>query len=77
MSDMWNDPESYFNGTAPLDVTGFIKECAQSTCSDKSDWDSFMWYDDLHPSEQTSRNIAKEFVEVISGNSTYAEYWSS
>jgi hypothetical protein len=38
--------------------------------------DSFMWYDELHPSEQTDRVIAREFVDVVKGNSKWATYWS-
>jgi phospholipase/lecithinase/hemolysin len=34
-----------------------------------------MWWDDLHPSEQTQRVIAREFVSVIEGKSQYASYW--
>ena len=33
--------------------------------------------DELHPSEQTDRNIAKNFVDVLNGNSTYASYYSA
>lgn len=34
-----------------------------------------MWYDELHPSEQTDRVIAREFLEVIKGKSKWATYW--
>jgi hypothetical protein len=36
-----------------------------------------MWYDELHPSEQTDRVIAREFVDVVKGGSKWATYWSS
>ena len=77
MKNMWKDPDTYFNGTAPLNVTSFVADCAATTCSEKSDWDSFMWYDELHPSEQTHRIVAKEFVDVVAGTSKYADYWFS
>ena len=36
------------------------------------------WFlDELHPSEQTDRNIAKNFVDVLNGNGTYASYYSA
>jgi hypothetical protein len=35
-----------------------------------------MWYDELHPSEQTDRVIAREFVDVVKGKSKWATYWS-
>jgi hypothetical protein len=34
-----------------------------------------MWYDELHPSEQTDKAIAREFVNVVKGASKYATYW--
>lgn len=72
---MWNNPADYLNGTAPLNVTGFVKACENTTCSERSDWDSFLWYDELHPSEQTDRVVAKEFLDVVKGKSRFAEYW--
>lgn len=38
--------------------------------------DSFMWYDALHPSEQTSRVIGEEFAKVLKGESgEWITYW--
>ena len=72
----------YLNGTAPVNVTGYEHHCSLdgATCNDELNGtspDSFLWYDILHPSEQTDRIIAKEFVQVISGSSGYAAYYSS
>ncbi|OOQ83027.1 putative GDSL-like lipase/acylhydrolase [Penicillium brasilianum] len=67
MSDIWNRPSVYLNGTVPLNVTGYAAGCSTSVCTSKSSWDSYMWYDELHPSEQTDRIIAREFVEVLKG----------
>lgn len=39
--------------------------------------DSFMWRDELHPSEQVDRVIAREVVRVLSGRSKYATYYES
>jgi hypothetical protein len=36
-----------------------------------------MWYDELHPSEQTNRIVAREFVNVVGGQSVYASYISA
>jgi hypothetical protein len=36
-----------------------------------------MWYDDLHPSEQTDRVIAREFVNVVNGVSSWTKYYSN
>lgn len=34
-------------------------------------------YDELHPTQQTERVIAREFVDVVEGSSKWATYWSS
>ncbi|KAL0576781.1 hypothetical protein V5O48_005189 [Marasmius crinis-equi] len=77
--DMYNDPGRYFNGSLPANVTG---HCHQ--CPDPHDWrqcdigdctldqrDSFMWWDELHPSEQSGRNLANEMNKKINGESAY------
>ncbi|CAG5143813.1 uncharacterized protein ALTATR162_LOCUS1424 [Alternaria atra] len=78
MTDIYNNPASYLNGTgAPLNVKGVEHLCdAQgSNCTSTDSPDSFMWYDPLHPSEQTSRVVAREFVGVLGGKSKWATYW--
>jgi hypothetical protein len=56
ISDIYNDPSSYLNGTQPANVTGFIHHCMmdgeERVCEDEYDGDSndsFLWYDELHP----------------------------
>jgi hypothetical protein len=73
LTDIYNNPSNYLNGTAPLDVTGYANVNATGNPASP---DSFMWYDELHPSEQTDRVIAREFVDVVKGNSKWATYWS-
>jgi len=78
MTNIHQNPSSYLNGTGlPLNVTGFELQCplSGSPCTPLGSPDSFMWYDELHPTEQVDRVIAREFVNVISGNSTYATYY--
>lgn len=84
MQDMYDSPEMYFNGTSAANVTGFENHCVQNATGDgticsKAEGgmspDSFMWYDELHPSTQTDRVIARSFLDVLNGNSTYADYW--
>jgi hypothetical protein len=41
----------------------------------KADYEHFFWYDELHPSLQVDKAIAKEFINVIKGTSKYATYW--
>lgn len=73
LTDIYNNPSKYLNGTAPLDVTGYANSDGTGKPANP---DSFMWYDELHPSEQTDRVIAREFVDVVKGNSKWATYWS-
>jgi hypothetical protein len=73
MSDIWHNPSVYLNGTAAPNVTGSIVQCGPS-CNVPGVRDSFMWYDELHPSEQTDRVVAKEFIDVVTGKSKWATY---
>ncbi|KAK5947243.1 hypothetical protein PMZ80_001392 [Knufia obscura] len=80
LSDIYDNPTAYLNGTQPANVTGFEHHCTpdQSECTlmyNGTSSDSFMWYDELHPSEQTDRIIARTFLDVLNGNSTYAQYY--
>lgn len=78
ISDIYHNPTSYLNGTtAPLDVRGYNRHCNATggNCQTSSSPDSFLWFDALHPSEQTDRVIAREFVEVVKGTSRWASYW--
>lgn len=78
VTDIWNHPAGYLNGTAPLNVKGYDSHCSLTglNCTRTDSPDSFLWYDELHPSEQTDRIIAKSFVDVVRGESKWATYWS-
>lgn len=51
---MYNNPQNYFNGTAPLNVTGAVFPCIEPLAGENgttvcdpvfgSDADSFLWY---------------------------------
>ncbi|KAI9149051.1 Acetylesterase [Paramyrothecium foliicola] len=73
MTDIWHNPSAYLNGTVPLNVKGSIVQCGPS-CNAPDVRDSFMWYDELHPSEQTDRVVAREFIDVVAGKSKWATY---
>ncbi|VUC31421.1 unnamed protein product [Clonostachys rosea] len=78
ISNMWHNPGTYLNGTTELNVTGSYLGCMESGCYYSNPHpDSFLWYDELHPSEQANRWFAKEFIEVVKGNSKMAKYWKS
>ncbi|KAG9531219.1 SGNH hydrolase, partial [Aureobasidium melanogenum] len=78
MTDMYNNPSEYLNGTNPT-VTGYVNHCTTNgtDCVAAPNPDSYMWYDPLHPSEQTDRNIARAFIDVVNGNSKWATYYSA
>jgi phospholipase/lecithinase/hemolysin len=84
IENMYRHPERYFNGTMPANVTSPEQTCVPnasgvgSTCVkmyNGTSSDSFLWFDELHPSTQTDRNVARTFLDVLNGKSTYAEYW--
>jgi phospholipase/lecithinase/hemolysin len=80
MTDIWEHPEGYLNGTVPLDTQGWVNHCSLNgtNCvpvANGTARDSYLWYDELHPSEQTDRVVAREFVGVLDGGSKWAEYW--
>lgn len=84
-NDIYTYPARYLNGTAPLNVTGPAVACVYSpyestsepgvcTIANGSDRDSFLWYDELHPSEQADRVVARAVTDVIQGKS---ERWTT
>lgn len=79
LTHIHQSPTKYLNGTAPLNVTGYIHHCspdgASCTDIDNGSPDSYMFYDSLHPSEQVHRIVARNFMDVVEGNSQYATYW--
>ncbi|PWY65620.1 SGNH hydrolase [Aspergillus sclerotioniger CBS 115572] len=75
--DIYNNPTRYLNGSAPANVTGYNHHCdlTGTECYRLPSPDSFLWYDQLHPSERTDQVIAEEFVKVVRGESRWARYW--
>lgn len=54
LSDIFDNPTAYLNGTQPANVTGYEHHCSTSgtNCTlmyNGTSSDSFMWYDELHP----------------------------
>lgn len=77
LRDIHNKPEAYLE--APANVTGSYYTCDGERFShcvkSKNDMASFMWYDELHPSERSDEIIAENFIDVVNGNSTYGTYY--
>ncbi|KAG6856479.1 hypothetical protein H0H87_003947 [Tephrocybe sp. NHM501043] len=88
-SEMYNNPSAYLNGIAPLNVTGTISSCVFkvgqdlgetgdcTTVTDPKEQDSYLWYDELHPSEQADRIVAREIAAVIKGDKRKWTTWLS
>jgi phospholipase/lecithinase/hemolysin len=87
-TDMFAHPARYLNGTAPLNVTGAVHACVfnlnESTsdtgsCTDAtgSAKDSFLWFDELHPSEQADRIVAQNIAQVMEGRANEWTTWLS
>ncbi|KAI0372654.1 hypothetical protein BV20DRAFT_963698 [Pilatotrama ljubarskyi] len=87
-TDMINHPQLYFNGTAPLNVTGAVHACVfkegeptsdPGVCTDAvgTDRDSFLWFDELHPSEQADRQVGKIISDTIHRRSEKWITWLS
>ncbi|KZV77123.1 carbohydrate esterase family 16 protein [Peniophora sp. CONT] len=87
--DILTHPTSFLNGTlSSPNITGAVNACvfqlnestsgpADCTVAQGSDKDSFMWYDELHPSEQVDRVVAREIANVLEGKgSKYATWFS-
>ncbi|EJD06124.1 GDSL lipase/acylhydrolase [Fomitiporia mediterranea MF3/22] len=87
-SDMISNPSQYLNGTAPPNVTIPIKSCAfqlnedvndtgNCTIVNGTDRDSYLWYDELHPSEQADRVVARELTNAVLRKSNDWVTWFS
>jgi phospholipase/lecithinase/hemolysin len=77
MREVYYNPTPYL--TSPVNVTGQYYLCdvaTGNTCtSSNTTLDHYFWYDELHPSQQVDKAIAKEFINVVKGTSKYATYW--
>lgn len=77
LSDIYRNPAVYLE--APANVTGSFHHCGalnNSVCTtEPQPLNSFLWYDELHPSNQTDTVIAREFLGVVHGNSSYGTHY--
>ncbi|EKM54515.1 carbohydrate esterase family 16 protein [Phanerochaete carnosa HHB-10118-sp] len=86
--DMLSNPGKFLNGTVPPNTTGAINHCVFALNASTSDpgnctvatgsaRDSFFWYDELHPSEQTDRNVGKAIAAAAKRTSEQYTTWFS
>ncbi|KAK3374424.1 GDSL lipase/esterase [Lasiosphaeria ovina] len=75
LTEIYTKPSQYLD--APYNATGYWHHCSatnNSACTDLTNLgprSGFLWYDELHPSEKTDSIIAKHFLDVVAGNSTF------
>lgn len=75
LSDIYHDPSQYLD--SPANATGFYyhrcdaDDSSLCTPTPSNPLDTYLWYDELHPSNKTSSIIAHEFVRVVAGDSAY------
>lgn len=80
INDIYNTPTEFFTGEQgqQFNVTGFYHACnlTGDDCVDsEAPYDTFLWYDALHPTQATMSIVAKEFVDVVGGVSKYGKYF--
>lgn len=84
--NIYHNPTQYLNGTIDPVIQRPAAECALnelnlSECKPVGDAienpDAFMWFDDIHATEQTHRVLAREFVKMLDGESNYTTYYST
>ncbi|KAK0185023.1 GDSL lipase/esterase [Armillaria mellea] len=81
--DIHDNPAAYLNGTAPFNVTGAVLSCVeessglQCTTVNGTDRDSYLWYDELHPSEQADRILARQIAQIARGEENKWTTWIS
>ncbi|KAF8423246.1 GDSL lipase/acylhydrolase family protein [Tirmania nivea] len=72
ITDIYNSPAEYLTGPPPLNVTGMVVHCPEPNFNGcynyrHEDRNSFLWYDELHPSEATMRIVAREVTKLLQG----------
>ncbi|TKA69618.1 hypothetical protein B0A55_06777 [Friedmanniomyces simplex] len=81
ISDIYADPAGYLDRSILTKASDYEHHCdvAGEHCAYEYDHehpDSFMWWDELHPSGRVHRVIAREVVQALEGRFRYASYWS-
>ncbi|UNI17413.1 hypothetical protein JDV02_003755 [Purpureocillium takamizusanense] len=67
--DVRADPDKYLD--APADIDGAYRNCVNDCVYSQNPRTSFMWYDELHPSQRMEEIFASNFIDVVQGKSKY------
>ncbi|KAL9471064.1 hypothetical protein ACSS6W_009005 [Trichoderma asperelloides] len=76
LTDIYNNPKNYLE--SPHNVEGFFHHCDVNgaNCIDgPGSLNSYLWFDELHPSNKTDSIIAQEFIKVVAGDSKFGTSW--
>ncbi|KAG6019836.1 hypothetical protein E4U41_003062 [Claviceps citrina] len=73
MEDVIADPGAYLD--EPPNVKAPYRTCLDGCVDAREPKTSFMWYDELHPSERMQTIFARHFIEVVQGRSQYGIYY--
>jgi len=76
INDIYNTPTEFFPGEQGrnFNVSGFYHLCdfnGANCVNQAAPYDTFLWYDPLHPTQATMSIVAKEFIGVVDGTSKY------
>ncbi|KAK0346905.1 hypothetical protein LTR91_021344 [Friedmanniomyces endolithicus] len=81
ISDIHADPAQYLDRAILTKASDYEHHCdvtgeVRAYEYDHAYPDSFMWWDELHPSGRVHEIIAREVAQVLEGQFRYASYWS-
>ncbi|KAM4057933.1 acetylesterase [Hirsutella rhossiliensis] len=72
VTDVHADPAGYLD--APANATAPYRRCTQACVNAPEPLSSFVWFDELHPSERMQEIFAKHFTDlVVHGRSKYGK----
>ncbi|OCH85022.1 GDSL lipase/acylhydrolase [Obba rivulosa] len=86
-TDIRDHPAKYLSGTVPFNVTGAISSCVyplnsnvsavtpHCTTVEGSAQDSYMWFDEIHPSQRSDWVLAREITAGINNQSSEFLTW--
>ncbi|KAH8102708.1 GDSL lipase/acylhydrolase, partial [Cristinia sonorae] len=84
LNNIMDNPAQFLNGTAPFNVTGSANPCPFPvdgtqpifcTLVNSTDQDSYVWYNELHLSNQANRIVARNVAQVIRGKENQFTKW--
>lgn len=83
-NDMYKNPAKYLIGP-DYNVVDAANACEYYPKNDswacftqpKGRWDSYLWFDELHPSEQANRVVARHILDALSGKGPFVSWYGA